>query len=58
MLRQSQLQFKSDDYPASYQNNYHENYQENPIYNNPIIEGYFPKENLKKRWQSDKSTQL
>lgn len=47
MLRQNQLQFKSDNYSADYHNNHHENYQENPI-NNPIIEGYFPKENLKK----------
>lgn len=44
MLRQNQLQFEIDNYSADYQNNY----QENPIYNNPIIEGYFPKENEKK----------
>lgn len=44
MLRQNQLQLEIDNYSADYQNNY----QENPIYNNPIIEGYFPKENEKK----------
>jgi len=48
MLRQSQLKIENDYYYNEYSNNYQENYQINPIYNNPIIEGYFPKENLRK----------
>lgn len=48
MLRQSQLKLKDDNYSVDYQASNHENYQENPISNNPIIEGYFPKENVKK----------
>lgn len=47
-MRQNQLQLEIDNYSADYQNNYQQNYQENPVYNNPIIEGYFPKENEKK----------
>lgn len=42
-MRQSQLKVNRDDYLYGYSN-----YQENPIYDNPIIEGYFPKENLRK----------
>jgi hypothetical protein len=45
VLRQNQLQINNDNYLDTY-NDYHENYQDNPI--NPIIEGYFPKENLRK----------
>jgi len=46
-LRQSQLQINEDNYSYGY-NNYQENYQNNFIHNNPIIEGYFPKENIRK----------
>lgn len=46
-MRQSQLQIRRDNYNFEY-NNYHDNYQSNPVYDNPVIEGYFPKENLKK----------
>lgn len=27
---------------------YHENFQSNPLQSNPVIEGYFPKENIRK----------
>jgi hypothetical protein len=45
-LRYSQLQINEDNY--GYENNYQENYQNNFIHSNPIIEGYFPKENVRK----------
>jgi len=47
-LRHNQLQINEDSYSYGYENNYQENYQSNPIYTNPIIEGYFPKENVRK----------
>lgn len=40
----SQIQVKNFDYSYEYQ----ENYQSNPKQDNPIIEGYFPKENILK----------
>lgn len=46
-LRHNQLQIERDNHFAEY--NYHqENYQSNPVDNNHIIEGYFPKENVRK----------
>lgn len=46
-MRQSQLQIRRDNYTFEY-NNYQDNYQSNPLYDNSVIEGYFPKENLRK----------
>lgn len=50
MLRQNQLKIDidnySNEYNNEYNNNYQEDYQNNPI--SPVIEGYFPKENLRK----------
>lgn len=46
MLRQNQLKIDIDDYTNAYNNNYQEDYQSNPV--SPVIEGYFPKENLRK----------
>lgn len=46
MLRQNQLKIDIDDYSNEYNNNYQEDYQSNPV--SPVIEGYFPKENLRK----------
>lgn len=40
----SQIQVKNYEYSYEYQ----ENYQSNPKQDNPIIEGYFPKENILK----------
>lgn len=45
MLRQNQLKIDIDDYSNEY-NNYQEDYQSNSV--SPVIEGYFPKENLRK----------
>lgn len=46
MLRQNQLKIDIDDYSNEYNHNYQEDFQSNPVA--PVIEGYFPKENLRK----------
>lgn len=43
-MRQNQLQMNTQDYL----NNFEQGYQTSPQYNAPIIEGYFPKENIVK----------
>lgn len=43
-MSQSQIQVKNFGYSEEYQGNY----QSNPRQDNPIIEGYFPKENIVK----------
>lgn len=43
-MSQNQVQIKDYEYSHEYQ----QNYQENPLQYSPVIEGYFPKENVKK----------
>lgn len=45
-MRQNQLKIDIDDYLNEYSNDYQESFQSNPV--TPVIEGYFPKENLRK----------
>lgn len=43
-LNKTQLQINQNNYSYEYSNNY----QNNPIQHNSVIEGYFPKENVRK----------